>query len=126
MENALVFEEKEQGHIICSKIVNFDCTEAGLTLKYGRISPAVHWCYQNQSNSTYSDVRRCATSPKLFFTHTETDRHRQKGGHGQNGFYSEVALAKNLFGTMQISILNLYLSLMICNVTLKHIFINSE
>ena len=32
----------------CSKIVNFNRTEAGLTSKWGRISPAVQWCYQNQ------------------------------------------------------------------------------
>ena len=36
----------------CSKIVNFNRTEAGLTSKWGRISPAVQWCYQNQSNCT--------------------------------------------------------------------------
>ena len=29
------------GNMICSKIVNFDRTEAGLTSKWGRISPAV-------------------------------------------------------------------------------------
>ena len=57
MENALSFEEQEQGHMICSKIVNFDRT-------------AVHWCYQSQSNCTYSNVRRHATSPK-FFLHTQ-------------------------------------------------------
>ena len=42
-----------------SKIVNFDLTEAGLTSKWGKISPAVQWCYQNQSNYT---VQRCASS----------------------------------------------------------------
>ena len=45
--------------MICSKIVNFDRTEAGLTSKWGRISPAVQWCYQNQSNYT---VRRRTSS----------------------------------------------------------------
>ena len=32
--------------MICSKIVNFDRTETSLTSKWGRILPAVHWCYQ--------------------------------------------------------------------------------
>ena len=36
----------------CSKIVNFNRTEAGLTSKWGRISPAVQWCYQDSSNCT--------------------------------------------------------------------------
>ena len=36
--------------MICSKIVIFDHTEAGLTSNWDRISPAVLWCYQNQSN----------------------------------------------------------------------------
>ena len=35
--------------MICSKIVNIDRTEAGRTSKWGRILPAVQWCYQNQS-----------------------------------------------------------------------------
>ena len=30
----------------------YDCSEAGPTSKWGRISPAVQWCYQNQSNCT--------------------------------------------------------------------------
>ena len=34
---------------MCSRIVNFDCTEAGLTSKWSRISPAVQWCCQQQS-----------------------------------------------------------------------------
>ena len=42
--------------MICSKIVNFDLTEAGLTSKWGRISPAVQWCFQ------YCTVGRCTTS----------------------------------------------------------------
>ena len=46
--------------MISSKIVNFDRTEAGLSSKLGRISPAVQWFYQNQSICTeykfYSEV----------------------------------------------------------------------
>ena len=42
-----------------SKIVNFDRTEAGLTSKWGRISAAVQWGYENQSNYT---VQRRAMS----------------------------------------------------------------
>ena len=41
MENALVFEKQEPGHMICSKIVNFDRTDACLTPKWSRILPAV-------------------------------------------------------------------------------------
>ena len=71
-----------------SKIVNFDRPEAGLKSKWGRIWPAVQWCYQKQSNCT---VRRHVTSLKnLLHTHTCGDTHR----HVQNGLYSEVALAK--------------------------------
>ena len=50
---------RSSGNMIRSKIVNFDRTEAGITLKWGRISPAVQCCSQNQSNCT---VRRW-TSP---------------------------------------------------------------
>ena len=52
MENALVFEKQEPGHMICSKIVNFDRTEAGLTSKF-------QWCYQNctvQQRTTSRDI----------------------------------------------------------------------
>ena len=45
--------------IQCSKMVNFDHKEAGLTSKWGRISPAIQWCYQNQS---YCILQRCMTS----------------------------------------------------------------
>ena len=38
--------------MISSKTVNFYHTEAGLTLKWSRILPPLHWCYQNQSNCT--------------------------------------------------------------------------
>ena len=55
--------------MILSKIFNFDRTEAGLTSKWGRISPAVQWCYQNQSNCI---VCRHMTSPKNLL-HTDTD-----------------------------------------------------
>ena len=44
------------------KIANFQLTEAGLTSNWGRISPAVHWCYQNKSNYIYGAVRRQAMS----------------------------------------------------------------
>ena len=60
--------------MISSKIVNFNRTEAGLTSKWGRISPAAQWRYQNQSNCI---VKRCMTSgdvTKKFGTHTETLR----------------------------------------------------
>ena len=40
--------------MVCSKIVNLDCREAGLTSKCGRISPAVQWCYQNHLTAAYS------------------------------------------------------------------------
>ena len=49
------------GSMICSKIVNFDRTEAGFTSKWGRISPAVH---SEPVTTSYDDVRRRATSPK--------------------------------------------------------------
>ena len=44
----------EGGKKVCEwswrpKIVNFCCTEAGLTSKGGRISPAVYWCHWIQS-----------------------------------------------------------------------------
>ena len=44
---------------LCFEIVNFCRTEAGLTSKWGRISPAVYWWHQNQSRYI---VWRCATS----------------------------------------------------------------
>ena len=78
--------------IQCSKMVNFNRTEAGLTSKWGRISPAVQWCYQNQSNCI---LQRCTTSgnvAKKFVTHTETDT---QAAMGQNNLCSKVALAKN-------------------------------
>ena len=46
----------------CSKIVNFNRTEAGLISKWARISPAVQWCYQNQSNCT---LWRCTASHEI-------------------------------------------------------------
>ena len=64
--------------MISSKIVNFDRTEAGLTSKWDRISPAVQWCYQIQSNCI---VQRCTTSgsvAKKFVTGTETLRRTQR------------------------------------------------
>ena len=64
----------------CSKIVNFNRTEAGLTSKWGRISPAVQWCYQNQSNCI---IRRCTTSGDVAKRHRNTGAH----SHGQNGEY---------------------------------------
>ena len=71
--------------MICSKIANFNHTEAGLTSKWGRISPTVQWCCQNQSNCT---IRRCTTSldiAKKFFkyihTHINTYGHRDKATH---------------------------------------------
>ena len=60
--------------MISSKIVNFDRTEAGLTSKWDRISPAVQWCYQIQSNCI---VQRCTTLgnvAKKFVTGTKTLR----------------------------------------------------
>ena len=46
----------------CSKIVNFNRTEAGLTSKWGRILPAVQWFYQKQSNS---NLWRCTVSREI-------------------------------------------------------------
>ena len=45
-------------------------TEADLTSKWNRISPAVQWCYQNQSNL----IERCQTiSPRnLLYGDTHT------------------------------------------------------
>ena len=54
----------------CSKLVNFCRTEAGLTSKWGRISPAVYWWHQKQCSYI---VRRRATSRngiKVFGLHT--------------------------------------------------------
>ena len=76
-------------------MVNFDHTEAGLTSKWGRISPAVQWCYQNQSNCI---IQRCTTSgnvAKKFVTHTETLGTDTQAAMGQNILSSKVALAKN-------------------------------
>ena len=60
--------------MIFSKIVNFDGIEAGITPKWGRILPAVHWCYHNAS---YDDLRRSATSFSLLRTATDTDSYIQ-------------------------------------------------
>ena len=63
------FRYRVRGHV-CSKIVIFCCTEAGLTSKWGRISPEVYWWHQNQSSY---NVRRSATSRdgiKVFCLHT--------------------------------------------------------
>ena len=41
-----IFVKQERicsGNMICSKIINFDHTEAGLTSKWGRILQAVQW-----------------------------------------------------------------------------------
>ena len=53
-------------------IVNFDCTEAGLTSNCDRMLSAIQWCYQILSNGI---VRQ----------------HRDRHSHVQNGLYSEVA-----------------------------------
>ena len=66
--------------MICFKIANFDRTEASLTSKWGRISPAFHWCYQNQSNYIVWQRKRRATSPKNLFrqiTHYLAEQFRQ-------------------------------------------------
>ena len=58
--------------IQCSKMVNFNCTEAGLTSKWGRISSADQRYYQNQFICI---IRRCTTPGDVtekFVTHTET------------------------------------------------------
>ena len=54
--------------MICSKIVNFDRTESGLTAKLGRILPAVQFngAVRTCLTALYDDVRRCVTSPKKF------------------------------------------------------------
>ena len=44
---------------LCSRIVNFCRTEAGLTSKWGRILPAVYWWHQNPSSYV---IGRRATS----------------------------------------------------------------
>ena len=44
--------------MICSKIVNFDRTETGLTSKWGRILPAVQWCYKTSLTAPHDDIRR--------------------------------------------------------------------
>ena len=44
---------------VSSRIVNFRRTEASLTVKWGRISPAVYWWYKIQSSYV---VRRHSTS----------------------------------------------------------------
>ena len=69
--------------IQCSKMVDFYRTEAGLTSRRGRITPAVHW---------YKDA--CTTSGNVaekFVTHTKT-----QAATGQYELNSEVALAKML------------------------------
>ena len=67
------------GHNICSKLVNFDRTEAGLTSKWGRIL-SVQW---------YDD-EQCHL--KICFT--ETDMHRDTGTHTDvhrdTGTYTDV------------------------------------
>ena len=57
----IIFQFIIIGNGQCSKNVIFYRTEAGLTSKRGRISPAVQWCYQNQSNCT--TWRRTARRP---------------------------------------------------------------
>ena len=54
------------------KIVNFCRTEAGLTSKWGRISPTVYWGHQNQSS--YVVQRRAASHDriKVFCLHTHS------------------------------------------------------
>ena len=49
-------------NMICSKIANLNRTS-----KWGRISPAVQWCYRSQCNCT---VRWGMTSPKICYIHT--------------------------------------------------------
>ena len=67
--------------IQCPKMDYFYRTEAGLTAKWGRISPAVQWCYQNQSNctTTYYVERRHFKICYQRDTHT----HMQVQGHTQ-------------------------------------------
>ena len=76
--------------MICSKIVNFDRTEAGLTSKCGRTLSTVQLCYIRTSLSApYTDIQHRATSPKNY---TETDRQRQGHRQEHNGLYSDAAL----------------------------------
>ena len=101
--------------MICSKIVNFDRTEAGLTSKWGRISPAVQWCYQIQYNCT---VRRRTTSrdvAKKYDTETDT-----LAAMGQNNLYSKVALAKkSKLITQEPSLVILFVTLYNCKLRLS-------
>ena len=53
--------------MICSKIANFIRTEAGLTSKWGRISVAVQWCYQNPSNCTVRQCTGCSIMKRIMF-----------------------------------------------------------
>ena len=90
--NYLSIQRISSGHMVFSKIVNFDRIEAGLTSKWGRISPADQWCYQNQFNCT---VRRRTTSRDIAKKFVTRQAGRQ-AGRRQYGLYSEVALAKKL------------------------------
>ena len=56
------------------KIAHFQLSDAGLTSKWVRISPAVFWLHQNQSSYV---IRRCATSRNVAekfadYAHTHT------------------------------------------------------
>ena len=73
--------------MIYPKTVNFDHTEAGLTSKWGKIWPAVQWCYQNQFNS---NIRRHTTSSDV------AQKFVIQALSHVYGLYSKVALTKNV------------------------------
>ena len=65
--------------VLRSRIVNFCRTEAGLTSKWGRISPAVYWWHQNQSSYVVrSHTVSLDVAEKLAdHAHTHTQTHAQ-------------------------------------------------
>ena len=59
-------------------MVNFNCAEAGLKSKWGRVFPAVQWRYKIQSNCI---VPCRATSPINLLPRDRHDTHRYTGTH---------------------------------------------
>ena len=71
--------------MICSRIVNFDCKEAGLTSKFGQ---QFIGAVKTSLTTSYDDVQRRTTSPKNLL------HGKQAGRTTEYGLCSKVALAK--------------------------------
>ena len=60
---------------VCSKIIIFCHTEAGLTSKCGRISPKVYWWHQNQSSYIVRCLATSRNGIKVFGLYTHSPTH---------------------------------------------------